>query len=570
MAIGNYSFKSIDQYLSASYTYHVPKYQRAYSWKEDSGVGDFWEDLNELVKEGREEHFLGLIVVCHENKENAGYDIIDGQQRTVTAVIMLSVMRDLFYRLHHRFKIRKANSRVEDITMKYIGRFDEEQNELKLVLSEADKIFFKENIQTLDHIEHGIEKPSNKSNERIKKAYDFFCSKLTEQLEGKDTPEEKYDVLVSYYTGLCQKFKVMYVETTDINEAYIIFETLNARGKDLTTSDLLKNHIFQMGGKYLETIQNNWGKMLEKLDGESPDRMIRYFWNSRHKFIRTKDLYGKIRDTVSNENDSMNLSNELLRAVDIYTALRDPDNYGNYFKDSKINKAIRSLRIMEAKSFYPVVIAMAFADYPEKSISRILAAIEILIFRNIIIAGKTANEYERKFAEAAMKLYGYKGDKNKIVAEVIKGFAALMISDDEFINQFSAYSKSSKKKVLRYILIKLNDSYSREIKTNMQPEQVNIEHIMPKKMQKWGDSHISEADHEKYLWRLGNLTLLGDDYNKKASNNVFAEKRAEYGKSDIALTKEVCDYDTWSIETILQRQKQMAKLAVKVWPILNA
>ena len=49
----------------------------------------------------------------------------------------------------------------------------------------------------------------------------------------------------------------MYVETTDINEAYIIFETLNARGKDLTTSDLLKNHIFQMGGKYLETIQNN-------------------------------------------------------------------------------------------------------------------------------------------------------------------------------------------------------------------------------------------------------------------------------------------------------------------------
>ena len=48
--------------------------------------------------------------------------------------------------------------------MKYIGRFDEEQNELKLVLSEADKIFFKENIQTLDHIEHGIEKPSNKSN----------------------------------------------------------------------------------------------------------------------------------------------------------------------------------------------------------------------------------------------------------------------------------------------------------------------------------------------------------------------------------------------------------------------
>ena len=187
-------------------------------------------------------------------------------------------------------------------------------------------------------------------------------------------------------------------------------------------------------------------------------------------------------------------------------------------------------------------------------------------------------EYEQKLKEIDKEAQAILSEarkkamktENEIVAEVIKGFAALMISDDEFINQFSAYSKSSKKKVLRYILIKLNDSYSREIKTNMQPEQVNIEHIMPKKMQKWGDSHISEADHEKYLWRLGNLTLLGDDYNKKASNNVFAEKRAEYGKSDIALTKEVCDYDTWSIETILQRQKQMAKLAVKVWPILNA
>ena len=63
---------------------------------------------------------------------------------------------------------------------------------------------------------------------------------------------EIYNMLKIYYEKFTQGFQLMYVETDEINEAFIIFETLNARGCDLETSDLLKNHLFRISGKKLE------------------------------------------------------------------------------------------------------------------------------------------------------------------------------------------------------------------------------------------------------------------------------------------------------------------------------
>ncbi|WP_232781144.1 GmrSD restriction endonuclease domain-containing protein [Macrococcoides caseolyticum] len=64
-------------------------------------------------------------------------------------------------------------------------------------------------------------------------------------------------LLKSLYESLIREMVVMYVETDDINEAFIIFETLNARGKELETSDLLKNHVFRIGGPKINKYKIN-------------------------------------------------------------------------------------------------------------------------------------------------------------------------------------------------------------------------------------------------------------------------------------------------------------------------
>ena len=82
----------------------------------------------------------------------------------------------------------------------------------------------------------------------------------------------------------------MTVETDDINEAYIIFESLNARGKALETADLLKNHILRKAQNDLSSATETWNTIIDNLDNIDPTKFIRYYWNSTKKFAREKDF----------------------------------------------------------------------------------------------------------------------------------------------------------------------------------------------------------------------------------------------------------------------------------------
>lgn len=85
---------------------------------------------------------------------------------------------------------------------------------------------------------------------------------------------------------------------------------------------------------------------------------------------------------------------------------------------------------------------------------------------------------------------------------------------------------------------------------------------MPEKIGKWS---ISEEDHKAFLWRLGNLTLLGAKLNKRNSNKIFSAKKDIYKESDIYITRVISEYDDWGIEQIKQRQEELAQRAITIW-----
>ncbi|MDY4941220.1 MAG: HNH endonuclease family protein, partial [Desulfovibrio sp.] len=115
---------------------------------------------------------------------------------------------------------------------------------------------------------------------------------------------------------------------------------------------------------------------------------------------------------------------------------------------------------------------------------------------------------------------------------------------------------------IRYILVKIANRYQNETNIALDFNKVHIEHIMPENNSKW---EVSEKDHTDYLWRLGNLTLLGANFNKRNSNKKFSEKKKGYSDSDINLTKKLLAYDDWGVKQIQLRQEELTTMALSIW-----
>lgn len=215
-------------------------------------VEDFWRDLQSAIIENRNNHFFGQVVIHNNIDEDKKY-IIDGQKRSTTTVIFLSVLRKLFDEIYKESGYVNAQEAYEDIKIKYIGRCSEESNRLRLTLGAVDKEYFKNNIQI--GYPQKDDEPIKDSHKRIKEAFEYLETKLRKEIEKAIDSKEKYNILTKYYYKFINGFRLMYVETDEINEAFIIFETLNARGKELETSDLLKNHLFRIAGSSIEKIK---------------------------------------------------------------------------------------------------------------------------------------------------------------------------------------------------------------------------------------------------------------------------------------------------------------------------
>ncbi|MDY5213042.1 DUF262 domain-containing protein [Intestinibacter sp.] len=553
MSITNSSFRPVGAYIQEK-TYWIPDYQREYSWDADEQVEDFWMDIESLIEEGRKQHFFGQIVV-HVDNEDEKYYIIDGQQRTSTSIIFLSVINNLFKEMENEYK--SARNRCEDIRLKYIGRFSEEENELKLFMGKIDREYFQDNIQA--GIPQDDNNQSSPSHKRIKKAFYYFDKKLREKVNTTQEISERYKVLNLYYKTFIEKFQVMYVETDDINEAFIIFETLNDRGKALETADLLKNHVLRRSGDRIDTVKGNWEKILDVLDNIDTTKFIRHYWNATSKFTRERDLYKRIRDKISNAKESEEFTFNLIKAAKVYKSLVNP-NDETYFLDSELVNTLIKLNEMGARSFYPIILAMSHCNFNDQDILKVTKALEVLVLRNFVVAGKVANKYEIVFAKIAYNI----SHREYLTAEQIVGaINKEIISDEEFFNAFTTFT-IKKTSIIRYILSKINNSLNSEVQIVDNNDKVHIEHIMPKGK---GDWNINDEDHQRYLWRIGNLTLLGAEYNRKNSNKLFEDKKEMYSKSKIDISNVLTKYNKWNIKEIEERQKELAKLAKDIWAI---
>lgn len=537
--------------------YKIPTYQRGYSW-EKSQLEDFWDDLVGLYENpDMKKHFIGLIVV--HNDKNDGKNIIDGQQRISTAMILLDGIREVLLNIYkENLSIEDANNYGTELSKLYIGNVTDRHNNPRLIMGKHNKDFFRDYIQRVNKEVFSVSKLS-KSNKRIYEASKFFKERLVEYLKDEKNLDDQVDILNGLYRTFLKKFELMYLETDEINEAFIIFETLNARGKELDTSELLKNHVFRESKDRFQYVESQWNNTIEKLGSLDATKFIRYFWNANNDFTRTRTLYKTIRKNLVGEEKIERFVRSLNDIASVYSSILDPENT-SYFNSYQLNEKLKDLSILGVTSYIPVILSLFSESYSEENILTILKDIENLIVRNLITAGLNPNQFELVFSKIAIKISkkGY-----ETIDEIQKDLNKNKISDEQFERDFLVLKfRKSQKSRQRYFLRMLHSHNNKETRVISDNNIVHLEHILPIEAILWD---IEEEVHEEYVNRLGNLTLLGQEYNKNASNKTFEYKKEIYAQSNIKMTKNLASYETWGPTMIEERQKEMAKLAIKIW-----
>lgn len=542
---------NLSELLSNSKIYKVPRFQRSYSWTEVNWE-DLWQDIIGLKNNEESVHYLGTIVL--QTQDNKTFTIIDGQQRIVTlSILILACIKLLQDLVVQKIDEEKNKERKEIFMNKYIGFKDPKAltYQSKLTLNDTDKGIYNSYLIQFSRPLNLSNLPE--SNRLLLKAYDFFYENLKK--ENFKSSEEIVDFIESIISN---RLFFIQIIVDDTLSAYTVFETLNARGVELTTTDLLKNYLFSLldNNIDIDNIQPIWDKVVNSIGYRKFPRFLRYYSNSQKELIREEKLFREIKKNTNNKEDVIKLIEDLDRYSDVYVALDDYESelwQGN----ERIKNLLREIKLFDVEQYKSLLLSVYFKmnDHLE-SVLRIIRAIT---FRYTIIGNYNPNQLEKSYNKASIKI-----TKGEIIdpEDLHKELSQVYIDDEIFKNNFSTISfdtrKTKMKKIVRYILLSIeNQTYNKTY--SIFDTNPSIEHIYP-------ENYTGERVlNPNLIYRLGNLTILETNLNKLCSNKKFDSKKSIYEKSQYEITKELVNNKEWIEDNIKNGQQEFAKIATSIW-----
>jgi hypothetical protein len=535
----------------------VPIYQRSYAWDEDQ-VQEFWADVRGAFSDSHPEYFLGTLVITRQaNPPRDG--IIDGQQRLATTSLLLAAIRD-------EYKSRGDNVRADIVQKDYLATSDlvSATEVARLSLSSDDLLFFQRRVVKA----LADPAPSRPSHELILKAYTYLRTQITKVAD--DAGPDWATRLTNWVEFLKEKVKVIVLVVPSDSDAYLIFETLNDRGADLTIADLLKNYLFGHAGASLNAVRDGWMMVLGALEIPAENSIfttfLRHYWSSVRGAVRERDLYKSIKQHVVTETQVLEFISNLQAAAELYSALlSDSHDYWDGLGPT-VKGNVETLLRLELEQNRPLLLAV-LQHFTEPEKKRLLKALVSWSVRGLIVGGIGGGTAEKAYCSAAVKV---RTGTVKTTEELLVELAHIVPSDTSFEDTFKIASVT-KGGLARYYLIALEKGSKNEAEPEFVPndneEQVNLEHVLPKraKQSDWGAAFTAD-ERKEYVHRIGNLALLKKGPNGRIGNKAFSGKKVVLSASAFELTKEIGAELDWTKQTIAARQGRLAALAVKVWP----
>ncbi|MHC5599740.1 MAG: DUF262 domain-containing protein [Nostoc sp.] len=565
--------------LEGGKQFQIPLFQRPYSWKKDNWE-TLWEDLMSLYNDDEKGfYFLGPIVTQAELGTADGisrYIVIDGQQRFTTLSILLAALRNY---------LKKSDKQIAEQIHEFflINKYQKNDDFYKVLPTQDDCDAYK------SIIDNKTPKTRNKESQSgaIYEAYKFFDGKLKK-------PFADEDILLDF-----AKFKNIILErlvlvniTSDNNDnPYLIFESLNNKGEELTQADLVRNYIFmKLPSEERDEVYNSeWLPLQESFKSnmkqkEYADELTKAFWFYLRKdgeAVNEKAVYKSIKQRFDEsakrfEKPELGIKAELhnlIKFTNYYLRL----NFDDEEQEPKLRHWFQRLKKLDFTTCH-IFLLNIYYEYEAQHLSiqdfeKILQYLESYFVRRWI-AGIPTRALGITFNNL------YKQVKETNPEDLVNGLRQVLISfdktqvfpDDNLFSQhitneplYNPKSSTANERV-KFLLESIEQSLSKE-RVDTQP--MSLEHIMPQKSplpKEWQEmlgENYNKA-HKEWLHTLGNLTLT--QYNSELSNKCFEEKLKILRTSNVTLNQYFHKVNVWNEEEIKSRAESLAKIAIKVWP----
>jgi Protein of unknown function DUF262/Protein of unknown function (DUF1524) len=541
--------------------FRVPIYQRDYSWSEEQWE-DLWNDIFDLRASPEDRHYMGALVV--EGKNDRDFLIIDGQQRMATLSILgLAVIAKLGEIAARGIDSENNRQRAEELRNRFIGEKDPASlvENSRMTLNETDNAFYQDYIVQLRPPLNPRGLP--KSNRLLWQCFQYFLKRLDDVSSLENDGPALARILSE--TAARQLLFIFITVDDDLN-AYTVFETLNARGLELTTTDLLKNYLFSRVKVQtdLEALQRRWRGLIATIGQERFPEFLRYHLLCEQPKIRTQRLFKLVRDRARTPEDVFALLTALEGRAELFSALSD-SNHGYWAERPDARPYIRDLNLFRVRQMTPLLFA-AWEKFSLDQFVSVLRLVSVISFRYTVVSGLNTNTLEPVYHEAAKAVLNNQAPTASGVFDRLK---PIYVDDIKFMQDFALLALDTggqRNKLAKYILARLEaDASGRAVDPDTDPG--TIEHILPENPQdEWGQT-FSRDLWEAAVYRLGNLTLLESSLNRRIANGPYSEKIAAYAQSNYVLTRRIPEIapQDWTFEFLSERQRSLAQRAVHLW-----
>jgi len=597
---------TVKQLFQKDVRYIIPTFQRPYVWDQEKQWEPLWDDVRNLAEryaealieadnqeaiaeENTGTHFLGAIVLQQiptSTAEIERRDVIDGQQRMLTLQILLDAAQDVIEKEEFKKDAKQLSKLVlndED--------FAEGDDVFKIWPTSGDRDAFRA-AMTNNHTAEGFE------DSKVVQAHEFFSLQVKEWLRTANE-DERVRKVRALNTALIGLLELVVIDLKTNDDAYVIFETLNARGTPLLASDLVKNYILQTGSaKGLDTDQiyeNNWKGFEDswwreeirqgRLVRPRIDIFLNYWLVARkQEEVQSHEVFPGFRKYVEeSELKITDIVNDIQHVGNTYRQLENVDPH------SPEGTFLYRWETMQAGVATPLLLQLFSASterLSQERKERCFKALESYLVRRMICR-MTTKDYNRLVLDLIPKV-----DKNIQIADDVliqhlqeqTSESRLWPTDDQVekaILDLPLYRLLTRGR-LRFVLEALEET----LRTGKAEEAytprgiLTIEHVLP---QSWYEhwpitdsktpeeymKRVGERDRLKHT--IGNLTLINNRLNPALSNGPWGKKQEGLQEhSTLFLNKQLLSQwgnAPFAESEIIERGKQFAHTVCKIWPI---
>ncbi|MCQ2942187.1 DUF262 domain-containing protein [Helicobacter pylori] len=540
--------------------YQIPICQRPYQWTEEN-CEKLLDDLFFNYENDREsDYFCGSLVLVKSdpNSKTATYDIVDGQQRLSTFILLAKVLADLYNGLDPEY--------LEYLQASWKDRYTERKRlSFNTIGSNAEYDF-------QDALEHFNDSQASK-NKIIENNYLKNAICLKNYLEKKEIKN-----INNFIDWLYCNVVFVTITCPDADKALRIFNVLNARGLPLNATDIFK------------------GELLKELAKEEDQKKLVSRWNALSQKCSDNDLtietlFSWYLDYLNPVTSRDKMEKEL---VTWFNILNKPpleylkgveDFYNAYGEVLEMQDRHAHLLSYKDDDYLCVMLCASLLHRYRESEIEALKELLVKFYYQDWVAGRTKSQINQTCCNIINALKEEKSVES--IASIVKEYLDYHKITQHFRDNlqdsklYEQHKRSSKNSWLRPILILVEYFISDDPRPKrIEKNDFHVEHILPQKpdpSSQWMKD-FSEEERGLYTHSLANLTLLGGTKNAQASNLDFKEKKEIYMGNAVKLGKDkrgrekpfkvmtcykmtidVAQYTEWMPTSLEKRKEELIK-----------